>query len=528
MPGLPVGVPGAGQRLGQGPVRAPPVLARRGLVDRRPHQRVAHRERRRVADEQPGVQGGLQRRLLQAQAGRRAAQHVELAGVVGGREQQDGLHRRRQPPAPVEEDLLDVGGEVELRRQGLGASELGRGELAGQLQQGQRVAARLRDEPLGHLLGRCVAQMYVEEGAGRVRLEAGQDQSRGGPAGRRSPRRRPGRRTPWRPGPPRAGGRRTGALPPWPGPASARRRRHTAPGSPRPPRSAATRSPRPPGTAPPKVRRPRRTPPAAPGPEDREAPPAAVSAGAAVDGAPRTPAAPRPRVPGCAAPSPPRPGPRARRAAPTCPRPARHARPALPAVPCRACSTSAPRRARSGSRPTSTRRRYTLADHRSRSNPGALTGATAAARSEASDPCRPALAPAGADPTTTTPGGTAMQDPTPTGPTVDDPGPRAGQRRHIGLLLFDGVEELDAVGPWEVLSHWTQQHPEDGWDAFCLSADGAPVVGAKTLVLGAHHSIARRPGTRRTHPPGRPGHQADAARPGPPGLGPASSGPRSR
>ena len=33
----------------------------------------------------------------------------------------------------------------------------------------------------------------------------------------------------------------------------------------------------------------------------------------------------------------------------------------------------------------------------------------------------------------------------------------AGQRRHIGLLLFDGVEELDAVGPWEVLSHWTQQ-----------------------------------------------------------------------
>ncbi|MCZ4500939.1 MAG: hypothetical protein JWQ74_3494, partial [Marmoricola sp.] len=26
--------------------------------------------------------------------------------------------------------------------------------------------------------------------------------------------------------------------------------------------------------------------------------------------------------------------------------------------------------------------------------------------------------------------------------------------QHIGIFLFDGVEELDAVGPWEVLSHW--------------------------------------------------------------------------
>ena len=24
----------------------------------------------------------------------------------------------------------------------------------------------------------------------------------------------------------------------------------------------------------------------------------------------------------------------------------------------------------------------------------------------------------------------------------------------IGIVLFDGVEELDAVGPWEVLAAW--------------------------------------------------------------------------
>jgi len=34
--------------------------------------------------------------------------------------------------------------------------------------------------------------------------------------------------------------------------------------------------------------------------------------------------------------------------------------------------------------------------------------------------------------------------------------------RTIGILLFDGVEELDAVGPWEVLAWWTLHHPEDG------------------------------------------------------------------
>ncbi len=65
--------------------------------------------------------------------------------------------------------------------------------------------------------------------------------------------------------------------------------------------------------------------------------------------------------------------------------------------------------------------------------------------------------------------------------------------RHIGLLLFDGVEELDAVGPWEVLAYWTRHHPADGWTVACLSADGGAVTGAKNLVLGAHNSMADAP-----------------------------------
>jgi transcriptional regulator GlxA family with amidase domain len=77
--------------------------------------------------------------------------------------------------------------------------------------------------------------------------------------------------------------------------------------------------------------------------------------------------------------------------------------------------------------------------------------------------------------------------------------------RQIGILLFDGVEELDAVGPYEVLAHWTQEYPEDGWSVSCLSADGAPVRAVKGLVLGAHHSIADAPPLDVLLHPGGPG-----------------------
>ena len=60
----------------------------------------------------------------------------------------------------------------------------------------------------------------------------------------------------------------------------------------------------------------------------------------------------------------------------------------------------------------------------------------------------------------------------------------------IGIVLFDGVEELDAVGPWEVLSSWTQGHPDDGWTVTLLSLDGAPVTAAKGMVLGAQGPLA--------------------------------------
>ena len=52
------------------------------------------------------------------------------------------------------------------------------------------------------------------------------------------------------------------------------------------------------------------------------------------------------------------------------------------------------------------------------------------------------------------------------------------------------MEELDAVGPWEVLSFWTRSFPEDGYDVLCLSSAGKPVSCAKGLVLQAHADMA--------------------------------------
>ncbi|MEJ5914449.1 DJ-1/PfpI family protein [Pseudokineococcus sp. 1T1Z-3] len=76
--------------------------------------------------------------------------------------------------------------------------------------------------------------------------------------------------------------------------------------------------------------------------------------------------------------------------------------------------------------------------------------------------------------------------------------------RTIGVLLFDGVEELDAVGPWEVLAWWTQRFPEDGWRVLTLSRDGQPVTAAKGMVLGAQTSAADCPALDvLLHPGGR-------------------------
>jgi transcriptional regulator GlxA family with amidase domain len=59
----------------------------------------------------------------------------------------------------------------------------------------------------------------------------------------------------------------------------------------------------------------------------------------------------------------------------------------------------------------------------------------------------------------------------------------------IGIVLFDGAEELDWAGPWEVLSYWSRRNPEDGIEVFTVAQDNSrPIECAKGLKVLADHS----------------------------------------
>ena len=63
----------------------------------------------------------------------------------------------------------------------------------------------------------------------------------------------------------------------------------------------------------------------------------------------------------------------------------------------------------------------------------------------------------------------------------------------IGIVLFDGVEELDWAGPWEVLAAWAQYFPDDGIEVFTLSPQGGLVTCAKGARVVADHSWSDHP-----------------------------------
>jgi transcriptional regulator GlxA family with amidase domain len=78
--------------------------------------------------------------------------------------------------------------------------------------------------------------------------------------------------------------------------------------------------------------------------------------------------------------------------------------------------------------------------------------------------------------------------------------------RSIGIFLFDQVEEIDAIGPWEVFAWWTNHHPDDGWEATTFSTDGKPVTGDNTLVIQPHHTVGSVPALDVLVHPGGDGH----------------------
>ena len=59
---------------------------------------------------------------------------------------------------------------------------------------------------------------------------------------------------------------------------------------------------------------------------------------------------------------------------------------------------------------------------------------------------------------------------------------------HFGIALFDGVEELDWAGPWEVLGAWARYFPDDGARVCTLAPSTEPVTCAKGARVLADHT----------------------------------------
>lgn len=51
----------------------------------------------------------------------------------------------------------------------------------------------------------------------------------------------------------------------------------------------------------------------------------------------------------------------------------------------------------------------------------------------------------------------------------------------IAIFLFDGAEELDWAGPWEVLSAWAAYWPDDGVEVLTVARSRGPITAAKGL-----------------------------------------------
>lgn len=62
----------------------------------------------------------------------------------------------------------------------------------------------------------------------------------------------------------------------------------------------------------------------------------------------------------------------------------------------------------------------------------------------------------------------------------------------IGIFIFDGAEELDWAGPWEVLATWAQFHPDEA-EVFIVARDDEIVRCAKGLQVLPQHSWATAP-----------------------------------
>lgn len=65
---------------------------------------------------------------------------------------------------------------------------------------------------------------------------------------------------------------------------------------------------------------------------------------------------------------------------------------------------------------------------------------------------------------------------------------------NIGIFVFEGAEELDFAGPYEVLAAWAQTWPDDDVEVFTLAQEPGIVTCAKGLRVEPQHTWESAPG----------------------------------
>src|SRR4051812_48561624 len=75
----------------------------------------------------------------------------------------------------------------------------------------------------------------------------------------------------------------------------------------------------------------------------------------------------------------------------------------------------------------------------------------------------------------------------------------------IGIFVFPQVEELDFVGPWEVLRSWQLLAPEDDVQVFTFAAEDGPIECAKGMKFTPDATWATAPPFDLLLYPGGPG-----------------------
>jgi transcriptional regulator GlxA family with amidase domain len=59
---------------------------------------------------------------------------------------------------------------------------------------------------------------------------------------------------------------------------------------------------------------------------------------------------------------------------------------------------------------------------------------------------------------------------------------------NIGIFVFEGAEELDFAGPYEVLAAWAQNWPDDDVDVFTVAQETGTITCAKGLRIEPKHT----------------------------------------